>query len=112
MTSKVRAAPPFRKQLRRLGRKYPSAPDEVDSLINLLERDERPGDKIPDVGYDVYKVRLANPSAGCGKSGGFRVICYLRRDDDVLLLSIYSKFQYANITPEEIRQIIEAYGGE
>lgn len=109
MPTRVRAATPFKKQLRRLGRKYPSAPDEADTLIDRLENDERPGEKIPNVGYDTYKVRLGNPSAGSGKRGGFRVVYYVRRKDDVLLLTMYSKAEQANITTEEIRRIIEEF---
>jgi len=58
--------------------KYSAVTSQLRKLINQLENDERPGDKIPGVGYDVYKVRLPNPSTQRGKSGGFRVIYYLQ----------------------------------
>ena len=64
----------FLRELKQLDKKYPSATHNVEALANELENDERPSDKIPNVGYDVYKVRLSNPSAGKGKSGGFRVV--------------------------------------
>jgi len=81
MATKVDIAPLFVKELRRLAKKFPQVVAQVDGLIDELQQDERPGDKIPQVGYDVYKVRLANPSAARGKSGGFRVIYYVQLVD-------------------------------
>ncbi|MBC7812435.1 MAG: type II toxin-antitoxin system RelE/ParE family toxin [Burkholderiales bacterium] len=109
MTTKVNVPPPFLSKLKRLERKYQAVSTEVDNLIARLESDERPGDKIPSVGYDVYKVRLKNPSAGKGKSGGFRVIYYIQLADQVILLTIYSKSQQSDISAEQLRRIIEEY---
>jgi mRNA-degrading endonuclease RelE of RelBE toxin-antitoxin system len=109
MATEVIALPPFNRSLRRLARKYPDVTSEVDNLITDLERNDRPGDKIPGVGYDVYKVRLGNPSAGRGKRGGFRVVYYIRRKDSILLLTLYTKTQREDIPPEQIRRIIEEY---
>jgi mRNA-degrading endonuclease RelE of RelBE toxin-antitoxin system len=99
----------FNRDLGRLERKYPQVADEVESLVTRLKENERPGDKIPGVGYDVYKVRLGNPSAGRGKRGGFRVIYYIRWKDSVILLALYVKTQREDIPPEQIRRIIEEY---
>ena len=107
MPTKVDIPEPFRKELKRLARKFPKVIDSVESLIENLEDDQRPGDKIPEVGFEVYKVRLSNPSAGRGKSGGFRIIYYVQLADSVVLITIYSKTEQANITPEKIRQILK-----
>jgi len=96
-------------ELKRLERKYPGVLDEVGKLISRLEADERPGDKIPNVGHDVYKVRLKNPAARKGKSGGFRVIYYVRIAEHIVLLTIYSKSQQTDIDLETIRQLILDY---
>ncbi|MBZ0321375.1 MAG: type II toxin-antitoxin system RelE/ParE family toxin [Anaerolineae bacterium] len=109
MATKVDYAARFEGELRRLRRKYKGMTDELAGLVALLKDDERPGDKIPQVGYDVYKVRLKNPSAGKGKSGGFRVIYYVRLADAVVLLTIYSKTQQTDIAIAEIRRVIEEY---
>ncbi len=77
MPTHVDLPPPFKKDLKQLGRKYRAVLSDVEQLIGELEADERPGDKIPNVGFDVYKVRLRNTSAGKGKRGGFRVIYYV-----------------------------------
>ncbi len=110
MTTRVQTAPPFNMKIKRLRRKYPSVRDDLDWLIDQLRNDQRPGDKIPHVGYDVYKVRLGNPSGGRGKRGGFRVVYYLRRKDDVLLLTIYAKTERQDIGADEIQRIIDEFG--
>lgn len=109
MTTKVDGAKAFDTALRRLARKYPRILNEIEALTATLEQDERPGNKIPNVGYDVYKVRLSNPSAGKGKRGGLRVVYYVRLADFVVLLTIYSKSAQTDIAPEQLRKIIEAY---
>lgn len=107
MTTKVETPKPFLREVGQLAKKYPAVFAELDGLIEQLENDQRPGDKIPRVGRDVYKVRLPNPSAQRGKSGGFRVIYYVQLADSVLLVSIYSKTDRDDITPEEIRRILD-----
>lgn len=107
MPTKVIFPPRFKKDLRKLSRKYPVVLDELEKLSFQIQADERPGDKIPNVGYDVYKVRLKNPSAQKGKSGGFRVIYYIYLVDKIYYLSIYSKSQQLDISPEEIQSLIE-----
>jgi mRNA-degrading endonuclease RelE of RelBE toxin-antitoxin system len=109
MTTRVEVTAVFTKALKRLSRKYPSIVDELDKLITRLEKDERPGDKIPGAGYDVYKVRLANPSARRGKRGGFRIIYYIRLVDHVVLLTIYSKSEQSDIALEQLRLVINEF---
>jgi mRNA-degrading endonuclease RelE of RelBE toxin-antitoxin system len=109
MRVKVGFASQFLKEIERLARKYPQAPNDLQALITQLKDGERPGDKIPNIGYDVYKVRLKNTSAGRGKRGGFRAIYYYRVADNVIMISIYSKTEQEDISAEVIRRIIEDY---
>ncbi|MCU0480026.1 MAG: type II toxin-antitoxin system RelE/ParE family toxin [Anaerolineae bacterium] len=107
MPTRVNTPPEFLRQLKRLARKYPNVTHVVYDLIGELEADNRPGDLIPNVGYDVYKVRLKNPDSQRGKSGGFRVVYYLKLIDNVILILIYSKTEINDISPNEIRDIID-----
>lgn len=109
MTIKVDFTPLFDKELKRLSRKFPLVIDETETLVDQLESGEQPGDKIPNVGYDVYKVRLRNPSAGKGKRGGFRVIYYVRVAEHIILLTIYSKSQQEDVSMESIRRVIDDF---
>ncbi|MCA0456868.1 MAG: type II toxin-antitoxin system RelE/ParE family toxin [Chloroflexi bacterium] len=99
----------FLKELRRIVRKYPQAANEVDALLEQLKQGERPGDKIPNAGYDVQKVRLKNPSANRGKRGGLRAIYYFQLAEQITMIAIYSKTEQEDISIEVIRQIIDEY---
>jgi mRNA-degrading endonuclease RelE of RelBE toxin-antitoxin system len=107
MPTTIRMFASFEKSLSKLRRKYPKVIDVVDELIAELRNDNRPGDIIPEIGFDVYKVRLPNPSASRGKSGGFRVIYYVQVAEMVVLLTIYSKTGQADISPAEIRRMLD-----
>lgn len=107
MTIRIETVRKFDNDLKRLRRKYPRINNELNDLVDQLKAGHQPGDKIPNVERDVYKVRLRNPSAKKGKSGGFRVIYYVRVADYLILLTIYSKSEQTDITPEQIRRIID-----
>jgi len=105
MPTKVDTHPRFRNRARRLRRRFPSIHVDLRPLIQRIRNDERPGQRIPRVGYTVYKVRLPNRAARRGKSGGFRVIYYAQVEDVVTLLTIYSKSEESDISAREIEQL-------
>lgn len=109
MPTKVSLTPEFLKDLKHLKRKYPAVSQEVRNLVFQLEADVRLGDKIPNLGNDIYKVRLPNPSAQRGKSGGFRLIYYVQLVDKIVLLSIYSKTEQSDISAELIQNILKEF---
>jgi mRNA-degrading endonuclease RelE of RelBE toxin-antitoxin system len=76
-------------------------------LIQILQQGELLGDGIQHGVYVVYKVRLKNSDTQRGKSGGYRIIYYLKTDADIVLLTIYSKSEQSDITTAEIRRIIK-----
>ena len=71
-----------------------------------------PGDKIPGVRFDVYKVRARNSDSAKGKSGGYRIIYQRTLQASIILITIYSKTEQEDISPEEIRDIITHYEEE
>jgi mRNA-degrading endonuclease RelE of RelBE toxin-antitoxin system len=99
----------FEKELKHIHRKYPRVVEDIAALVRDIQDGQLPGDKVPDVGYDVYKVRLRNRSANRGKRGGFRVIYYARRADFVGFISIYFKSEQTDTAPETIRELIRRY---
>jgi mRNA-degrading endonuclease RelE of RelBE toxin-antitoxin system len=107
MPTVVSSLPKFDRDSKHLKRKYPSVVGEIRELASQLENDERPGDLIPNLNREVYKVRLKNKSAERGKSGGFRVIYYVRYIDRVVLLTIYSKTEQELISNDEIQALID-----
>jgi len=105
----VELAKSFIRRLKELRRKYPHITEQVQRLIADLEQGETPGDQIQGTGYTAYKTRLANPDAGKGKSGGYRVIYYIRTVDRVIAMLIYSKSDQVDVSTDEIRLLIEDY---
>lgn len=104
-------APEFKRNLRQLAKKYRRIKIDVQPLLGLLSNGEVPGDQVPGVQYEVFKVRVGNSDGGKGKSGGYRVI-YQRTADGIILVTIYSKLEQDDIAPTEIRTIIAEHERE
>jgi mRNA-degrading endonuclease RelE of RelBE toxin-antitoxin system len=101
----VSATQKFKRELKRLARKYPSLKEEYAQLIETLA--DEPNFGAP-IGNDCYKIRLSIASKGKGKSGGARVITYVYvADETVFLLSIYDKSERSNISNDEILQLLK-----
>ena len=86
-----------------MAKKYPSLKSDLTQLIELLTSEPEQGKAL---GNNFYKIRLAITSKGKGKSGGARVITYLKiTDTTVFLTSIYDKSEKSTITDKELEQI-------
>ena len=107
MSYNVIAVPEFRRELKRLAKKFRSLKTEMSVLIDELSNTPTLGTPL---GNNVYKIRLAIASKGKGKRGGGRVITYAQMDDNtVVLLSIYNKGEKDNISNNEIQELLERY---
>lgn len=96
----------FQKRMKKLRKHYPHVKEDVQPLIEYLSNGETPGDQLQGIGFTVYKVRLPNRDIQRGKSGGYRVIYYIRTEEQVILLTIYAKVSQADISMDEINAII------
>lgn len=97
----------FKKEAKRLAKKYPSLKNDLASLFVELENNPTKGISL---GNNIYKIRLAIASKGKGKSGGARIITYVTISEEiVLLLSIYNKGEKDSISNEEILEILQKY---
>jgi mRNA-degrading endonuclease RelE of RelBE toxin-antitoxin system len=103
----VVASPTFARNIRKLSKKYRSIREDVEPVIKQLAQGELPGSQIADIGYTVFKLRIQNTDIQRGKSGGYRLIYYVKTETQILLLTIYPKSEQADITANEIKQIIE-----
>jgi len=114
MTNKVFVTAAFKREAKRLIKKYLTLQTSIDNLIQELSANAFAGDAY---GEGIYKVRLADKSKGKGKSGGFRVMYYhLSKTDsgfEILLMSIYDKSEKATIKKAEalsrLKEILQAY---
>ena len=96
----------FEYDVRRLGKRYRRIRLDIQPLIGRLELGELPGDQIPGMEYAVFKVRVKNSSVQRGKSGGYRVVYYLKTRSQILFVTMYSKSDRSDITAAEVREIL------
>jgi len=105
----VEASPTFNRNLRSLAKKYRSIRNDIQPVIEQLERGELPEEQISGIGYEVFKLRVRNRDIQKGKSGGYRLIYYVKTVEGIILLTIYTKSEQADIAADEIRSIIAEY---
>mgnify|MGYP003302218552 CR=1 FL=1 len=100
-------SPEFRKEIKRLAKKYRSIPEDLIELRTRLL--DNPFEGV-DLGMGVRKVRMSIKSKGKGKSGGARVITYSLIVDDkdinLTLLTIYDKSERSTISDKEIKDLL------
>lgn len=107
MSYKVLITPNFKKEFKRLAKKYSSLKMDLAGLVEELKENPTSGTHL---GNSIYKIRLAISSNHKGKSAGARVITFVQIDEyTILLFSIYSKSDKSTITDKEIRDLIKNY---
>ena len=99
----------FFKAAARLQKRYRHVQDDAEALADRLEAGELPGDRVQGVADRVYKVRVKNRDVQRGKRGGYRVIYYLETDEQIVMITLYSKSDQSDIPAATIRQLIAAY---
>jgi len=107
MSYSVELSSNFKKEAKKLIKKYPSLKIELVKLFLELEQNPTLGISLGD---NIYKIRLAIASKNKGKSGGARVLSFVKvTDTRVLLFSIYNKGEIDNLTENEIKALIKDY---
>jgi mRNA-degrading endonuclease RelE of RelBE toxin-antitoxin system len=99
----------FKRDIHHLIKKYPRLKQDIKPVITQLEEGELLGDVIQHIGYSVYKVRIKNSDNNKGKSAGYRMIYYVKKEDSIILLRLYSKSEQSDISAKEICSIIEKW---
>jgi len=108
MSFSVELTDHFKKEASKLTKKYRSLKTELEALGIELAQNPTIGISL---GHDVYKVRLAIASKGKRKSGGARVITFVKViKEKVYLVSIYDKGQLDNLTKEQIMELLKKVG--
>ncbi len=105
----IALTPRFKRDLRELAKRYRSIRSDIQPLIEQLQAGQTPGDRIAGVKYQVFKVRLQNSNIQKGKSGGYRVIYYLKNEQNIILATIYSKSDLSDISLQVISEVIYQY---
>lgn len=99
----------FKKNIRNLAKKYRHIHNDIQPIIEQLERGDLLGDRISGINYPVFKLRVKNSDIQKGKSGGYRLIYYVKTVKGIVLLTVYTKSEQINITNDEIITIIAEY---
>jgi len=103
MSYDVNVVDEFKRDTKKLFKKYKSIKNDILELIEKLEEDYKIGIHL---GNNLYKIRVKNSDIG-GKSGGYRVIYYTKlSSNSIYLLTIYSKTQKESIDIEMLKPII------
>lgn len=115
MNCRIIAIDYFKRNARKLLKKYSSLKTELATLEKLLLEQPHTGTLITE---NTYKIRLAVKSKGKGKSGGLRVITHIvevtiqvkgisEQDITIFLVAIYDKSKMANFPKHILRSYIE-----
>ena len=108
-TISILYTPEFKRNLRILSKKYFHIRSDIQPVIELLQKGEILADRIPRTGHPVFKVRVRNSDIKKGKRSGYRIIYFLKSPSKIILVTIYSKSDQGDITPEQIRHIIKEF---
>lgn len=104
----VEYGPEFKRQFKRLSKKYHSLKSDYDTWLNEIQENPLVGD---DLGGGVRKIRMAIADKGKGKSGGARILTLnVKVSEDglnVTLLTIYDKGEISNVKDEFIEFLIK-----
>ncbi len=105
MRFNIIATESFERKVKRLAKKYKSLPSDLASVIEELSENPTAGTPI---GKNCYKIRVAIASKGKGKSGGARLITFVRIvKNTVFLMDIYDKSEQASISDKELKMLID-----
>ena len=97
-------------EAQKLGKKHKSLKTDLASLFDQLTIEPNLGTPL---GKDCYKIRVAISSKGKGKSGGARLITYVRIiNETVYLMDICDKSDQSTISDKELKLLIELLAEE
>lgn len=108
MNYEVELGTKFKKEFKRLLKKYRSLDNDLKQLIAELKQNPDLG---TDLGSGIRKVRMAISDKGKGKSHGARVITHTAivsvEEGVITLVTLYDKSEQVNITAQEIARLLK-----
>ena len=102
----VEFTPEFKRNLRALAKKYRHIRSDIQPAIDQLQAGEVIGDQVPRTHYTIFKVRVRNSDIRKGKRSGYRLIYHLKTPTNIILVTIYSKLDQADISADRIQRIL------
>ncbi len=104
MSFKIIPTPNFEKEAKKLAKKYVSLKSDFKILFSSLIEN-------PDQGVEIYKncykIRFSIKSKNKGKSGGGRLIFFLKRiENKIFLLSVFDKSEQETISDKFLKELL------
>lgn len=87
-------------------KKYRHIRSDVSPVIDQLQAGEVMGDQVPGTHYTIFKVRIRNSNIQKGKRSGYRLIYHVKTSKNIILVTIYSKLNQADISAKQIRRTL------
>lgn len=106
MSLMIKYSDNFLKEAKKLSKKFKLLKSDLKQAVDEIESKNEFGVYL---GYNLYKKRVQNSSIPTGKSGGFRIIIYQQIEDDIVLISIYSKTNKDSLSDDELKTILKEY---
>ena len=108
----VEYTPEFKRNLRMLAKKYRHIRSDMQPVLDQLQAGEVIGDQIPKTRHSIFKVRVKNSDIKKGKRSGYRLIYHLKTPMNITLVTLYSKLDQDDISPEQIRRIVREFDSQ
>ena len=100
----IRDTETFNKAVKKLKKRFRNIEKDYLSFINSIATDEDLGVYL---GNDIYNTRVSNSDKNSGKSGGYRLISYLKLiDNELYLMYIYDKSDFGNLSENDLDQLM------
>jgi hypothetical protein len=105
MSYQIITTPNFERAVKQLKKRHPSIVKDMLELIESLEESPTQGAALKG---GLYKIRLAISDKKRGKSGGARVITWVKViKQRVLLIDIFDKVDRSTISDKELDQLLK-----
>lgn len=105
--TEVRFALSFERRLKALAKRYRKIKQDIQPIIDELEKGNWVGDQLSGISTTAFKVRAKNSDIPVGKSGGYRLIYQVHSPKRVSLLLIYAKSVQTDASLQEIECAIQ-----
>jgi mRNA-degrading endonuclease RelE of RelBE toxin-antitoxin system len=92
----------FRRDLQKLEKKNPKLDSDLETFLDGF--DHAQGDFLPGTG-GAQKIRMK--ISGRGKSSSYRVVYFFQRENNIFLLTVYSKQDKGNLSSLD-KEVISA----
>ncbi len=104
MPYNVLPTPKFKKEAKRIIKKYPSLKSELYDFEKSLAENPIQGTSLEN---NTFKIRLVSKSKGKGKRSGARILTYVLHEElEVYLLTIYDKSEIENVDDKTLRKLV------